>query len=466
MGFDDGDGHEVEDAAGVGVFGVDEVFVTACGGVGGADVFGDLVAVGFFEVVDVVGVGLDDVADLGVFTFEVDNLADEEGFSIGDGVFGADVVDDVGDGGAGGGGGGSGAATVGADFEGAYGVVDFPLILNGGAGHLHLANLFHEFGDATGFDEAGANQVGEGDELANVFGVGEEAGKEVVGFDQAGKKINVGFAIIQGGEMGLEAGAKLVDGGLKLGVGGGGENLGELGGVGLGEEVFGEEVLIELVNKLGVGGKRFEGGAFAVFDEGFEDGVGVVGEIHNDDFAFGFVAAVEAGDGLDGVAVDDGFIEKHASEEGLVEAGLEFVGDDHEAVVIAFEAVFNLFAGEKLVDGVFGDGLVGFGVGEVGEGVEDFVIRIAFFEFFANDVVVAQACDTGGGDDHGFGAAIDEGFDIFFEDAEHDFGFVLDEAFILEGDILEGFGDDAFGVEAFFFGGGNDGAVKVVEGFV
>ena len=53
-----------------------------------------------------------------------------------------------------------------------------------------------------------------------------------------------------------------------------------------------------------------------------------------------------------------GFVEEHAGEQGLVEARLEFVCHDHEAVILAFETLLDQLALLQLIDGVLADGLV------------------------------------------------------------------------------------------------------------
>ena len=92
-----------------------------------------------------------------------------------------------------------------------------------------------------------------------------------------------------------------------------------------------------------------------------------------------FVAAVQARYGLHSVAVHDGLVEEHASEQRLIEAGLEFVGHDHESVVFALEPFLDQLSVFELVDGVLVDFRIGFGMREIREGVEDFVFRAALF---------------------------------------------------------------------------------------
>ena len=86
------------------------------------------------------------------------------------------------------------------------------------------------------------------------------------------------------------------------------------------------------------------------------------------------MAAVQARHRLHGVAVHDWLVEEHPGEQRLVEAGLEFVGHDHEPVVFALEPFFDQLAVFQLVDGVLVDFRVGFGMREIREGIEHFVV--------------------------------------------------------------------------------------------
>lgn len=87
-------------------------------------------------------------------------------------------------------------------------------------------------------------------------------------------------------------------------------------------------------------------------------------------------AAVQPGHGLHGVAVHDRPVQEYASLQRLIEAGLEFVRNHHDPIVIALEAVFDQFAGLQLVDRMFSDGLVGLRVDEIREVERYFVISI------------------------------------------------------------------------------------------
>jgi hypothetical protein len=67
-------------------------------------------------------------------------------------------------------------------------------------------------------------------------------------------------------------------------------------------------------------------------------------EVHNDHVFFAVVAAVQARHRLHGIAVHDRFVEEHAGEQRLVEAGLEFVSYDHEPVIFALEPFLDQLA--------------------------------------------------------------------------------------------------------------------------
>ena len=141
-----------------------------------------------------------------------------------------------------------------------------------------------------------------------------------------------------------------------------GDELGEIRRIFLGEHArrqnlavdFGAQVLVRLFGH--------ERRAFAVFLKRLEDGRGVVGEVHDHHIFLAFVAAVQPRHRLHGVAIHDGLVEEHAGEQGLVEAGLEFVRHDHQAVVVALEPLLDQLARLQFIDGVLADFLVGFRV--------------------------------------------------------------------------------------------------------
>ncbi len=175
--------------------------------------------------------------------------------------------------------------------------------------------------------------------------------------------------------------------------------------------------------------------------------VGVVGEVHDHHILLAFVAAVQARHRLHGVAVHDRLVEEHAGEQRLVEAGLEFVGHDHEPVVVALEPVLDQLAVLQLVDGVLADCRVGLGMSEIREGVEHLVVRAALLELFLDDVEIAQPGDARGGHDHRLGASADERHHVLLEDAQHHLGLVLDQAVVLKRHVLQRLGHDALGIE-------------------
>ena len=198
----------------------------------------------------------------------------------------------------------------------------------------------------------------------------------------------------------------------------------------------GKNLRVQFRAKLWIGFIRLEGRAFAILGESFEDRVGVVGEVHDHDILLAFVAAVQARNGLHGIAVHDGLVEEHSGKQWLVEAGLEFVRDDHEPVVVTLEAILDQLAFLQLVDRVLADRRVGFRMHEIREGVEHLVVGAALFELLLDDVEIAQPGHAGGGHDHRLGAPADERLHVLLEDAEHHLGLVLDQAVVLKRHVL------------------------------
>lgn len=82
----------------------------------------------------------------------------------------------------------------------------------------------------------------------------------------------------------------------------------------------------QVIKLLWIGAFSY-GGFFVV---GFEGGVNIFGAVHkvqHKGIVFAGSDAVEAGEGLNGLDSGKAFVYKHGVEEGLVKAGLEFVGD-------------------------------------------------------------------------------------------------------------------------------------------
>ena len=93
--LDHGDGHDVEDAAGVGVFRVGQFLVASALVVGRLNLAVDLSAIRAFEIDAVVAVRLDGAADGRVGDFLFGDLLDVERLFVADVELGADLVDHV-----------------------------------------------------------------------------------------------------------------------------------------------------------------------------------------------------------------------------------------------------------------------------------------------------------------------------------------------------------------------------------
>ena len=111
------------------------------------------------------------------------------------------------------------------------------------------------------------------------------------------------------------------------------ENSAEGLGVRFGVHVLIEDVSLELVDGGGVRW-TFEQGSLVVILEGRLNGFGIVGEIENKGLLFPWRDTVETGQGLNGIHATQSFVDVHGVEQGLVEAGLIFVGDDQDTVFI------------------------------------------------------------------------------------------------------------------------------------
>ena len=93
--------------------------------------------------------------------------------------------------------------------------------------------------------------------------------------------------------------------------------------------------------------------------------------------------------------------------------------------ILAFKALFDLFAGLQLIHGVLADGRVCLRMDEIRERIEHLVIGTALLEFLLDDVEIAQPGHARRGDNHCLGASADEGLHVLFEDPEHNLGLVL-----------------------------------------
>src|SRR5437868_4584172 len=103
---------------------------------------------------------------------------------------------------------------------------------------------------------------------------------------------------------------------------------------------------------------------------------------------------------------------------------------------------------------------------EIGECVENLVVGFPLTELFSNDVEVSEPRQARAGNDHRFGATADEGLYVFVEDPKHYLSLVLDKAIVLEGDILERFGDNTLRVELLLIGLWHDTAMQVIESLI
>ena len=120
-----------------------------------------------------------------------------------------------------------------------------------------------------------------------------------------------------------------------------------------------------------------------------------------------------------------------------------------------------------MIYGVLANCLVCFGMSEVAEGVEHFVVCAALTNFLSDDVEIAQPGDSRASNDHRFGASIDQRHYIFFKNAQHHLGFVLNQSVVLERDVLERLRHYAFRINLFFFVlRWNQMAVQIVERLV
>ncbi|MEE8526764.1 MAG: hypothetical protein V3T72_22755 [Thermoanaerobaculia bacterium] len=153
------------------------------------------------------------------------------------------------------------------------------------------------------------------------------------------------------------------------------------------------ELALEIVELVGVGALG-EQGALVVVLEGVEDGVGVVGEVEDQSAVLVGVGAVEPRQGLHRVDASELLVDVHGVEKRLIEAGLELLGDDQEAVGIGVEGGGGL-ALRHAVEAGLGVGLAVFGVGDsVGEGDQVLVGQPAFLQAVAEGEGVAHRVEA------------------------------------------------------------------------
>lgn len=104
---------------------------------------------------------------------------------------------------------------------------------------------------------------------------------------------------------------------------------------------------------------------------------------------------------MDGLDSGKGFIDKHGVEQGLVESGLEFVGDEEDLIIVTLE-LFGNFRGLNAAihtgfgEFSFGKVIEGDGTGEDDEGFNigvAFVLNVAIESQIILDGVFARSSD-------------------------------------------------------------------------
>ncbi|EXI77065.1 MAG: hypothetical protein AW10_04045 [Candidatus Accumulibacter appositus] len=194
------------------------------------------------------------------------------------------------------------------------------------------------------------------------------------------------------------------------------------GGIQLGTQVE-DEVWI---------GGRCEFGSRVVGLERGEDFLGVIHEIQHVGRVLAGMGAVETGEGLHSLDAGQSLIHVHAAEQGLVEAGLELVGDEEDLVLVAFEGFADVATLQVRVQGlaVFREAVrAGLLVIHLtGEGDQRADLVALALDVFVDGQLPAYSFDPTGDDDHCLGFAT--------EQRDHEFAEVLDDDLDLLGNVV------------------------------
>ncbi|EXI77156.1 MAG: hypothetical protein AW10_03972 [Candidatus Accumulibacter appositus] len=187
----------------------------------------------------------------------------------------------------------------------------------------------------------------------------------------------------------------------------------------------------QVEDEVRIGGRR-EFGRRVVGPERGEDFLGVIHEIQDVGRVLAGVGAVETGEGLHGLDAGQSLIHVHAAEQRLVEAGLKFVGDEEDLVLVAFEGFADVATLQVRVQGlamfreaVRAGGLVIHLAGERDQRAD--LVALAL-DVFVDSQLPAYCFDPTADDDHRLGLAA--------EQRNHKFAEVLDDDLDLLGNVV------------------------------
>ena len=118
------------------------------------------------------------------------------------------------------------------------------------------------------------------------------------------------------------------------------------------------QVGLQVIDHVGI--LRFLNlGACVIHGEGVEDRLRIVDEVHDEGRVLAGRGAVESGERLDNLhRVGDLLVQVHCAQLGLVEAGLELVGHDHDPELRTIEHLAQVGTVLTRVHGAFGKLLI------------------------------------------------------------------------------------------------------------
>ncbi len=192
------------------------------------------------------------------------------------------------------------------------------------------------------------------------------------------------------------------------------------GGIQLGAQVE-NEIRIGRRRKLRRGVIRLEGGQHLF---------GVVREIQHVGRVLAGIGAVQARQGLHGLDAPQSFVHIHATQQRLIEAGLEFVRHQQDLIFVALESFADVAAFQIGVQcrAVLGETIrAGFLVVHLaGEGDHRTDLVAVFLDVFVDSQLPAHRLQTTADHHHRLGLPIEQRSHILAEVFHHDFYFLRD----------------------------------------